>query len=146
MDQSTAILTATVILVVLIVAVSYAWYHLIGWQTFTVTEDSQRVASVSGAGKDIRHLRFRNCMFTSTIGEAPHHPVDVSAVLNGMAMAYMDAPATTSTVHAAPVYLDLISPINALSFKIEGWNTEDIIKQVNLVGSSGSLTGQYRII
>lgn len=141
MDQSTAALSATIVIVLLIIAAAYAWYNLMGWHTFEVTQNSAFIAAPLSPRKDVRWLRFRNCTFTSTIGSKTHDPIDVTDVLNGMATAYTDAPAG-----AAPASLNLVQPINVLSFPIMGWNDESSLQGLSLAGSSATLKGEYRTV
>jgi hypothetical protein len=67
------------------------------------------------AGDDVSRLRFRNCVFTVKRGDGVTKTHDVTAVLNGMAVAYKGG-------YNNPQMLTLVRPLNPFSFVIPGFN------------------------
>jgi len=98
----------------------------------------------AGAGKDISSLRFRGCMFTVIDPNGTPHTIDVSAVLNGMTVAYRGARTKI------PLKLLLDRPLNAFSFTIPGVNDRDTVPTAADAklweNSPTTLTGTYRSI
>lgn len=88
-------------------------------------------------------LRFKKAVFAVTDPRGVTHRQDVTAVLNGMAVAYRGAPAGA----AAPTALRLDRPLNAFSFTIPGVNDARAVAAGDLPAwkaSATSLTGSYR--
>ncbi len=114
MQGPTAALTATIIVVALLIIAAFVWYHYTGWQTFSFkTGDNPSWLPANQA--DISRLRFKDCVFTVNRGDGVSKTQDVTPVLNGMAVAYKGG---TSN----PMSLTLTRPLNPFSFVIQGFN------------------------
>ena len=98
----------------------------------------------ASGNNDISSLRFKGCTFTVTDPSGKQHSADVTAVLNGMTVAYRGA--TISIPRT--LYLD--RPLNAFSFVIKGVNDSATITSPTeasaWMNSATSLTGQSRTI
>jgi hypothetical protein len=96
------------------------------------------------APRGVGTLRFKKAVFAVTDPRGVTHRQDVTAVLNGMAVAYRKAPTKT-----APTTLRLDRPLNAFSFTIPGVNDAQAVAASDLAkwkASATSLTGSYRVI
>lgn len=114
MQNMSAILLATITVMVIVIAIALMWYNFMGWTTFTnKTGDSPSWAPPAGA--DISKLRFKNCVFSVSRADGVIKTQNVDAVLNGMAVAYRNGV-------NSPMALTLVRPLNAFSFVIPGFN------------------------
>lgn len=100
--------------------------------------------SVTNSARNISDLRFKGCVFTVTDPQGQQHAADVTAVLNGMAVAFRGATA------AVPQTLYLDRPLNAFSFRIPGVNDSATVTSAAAAAawanSATTLTGQFRTI
>jgi hypothetical protein len=76
----------------------------------------------AASGENVSALRFKSCKFSVIDPQGGTHTADVTAVLNGMAVAYRGA---TGQV---PAVLRLDRPLNAFSFIIPGVNDSATVK------------------
>jgi hypothetical protein len=133
-------------LLVLVVA-AYGWYNFTGWKAFafagTIPFDATAGVPSWGPapGRTVAHLRFRNAVFTVTAPDGARHVADVTAALNGMAVAYVGA-------QTPPATLALDSPLNAFSFAVAGINTGNMSadEAKRWAQSATSLVGSVRTI
>jgi len=93
---------------------------------------------------NVSDLRFRGCTFTVADPQGGQHSADVTAVLNGMAVAYRGA---TSRIPRT-LYLD--RPLNAFSFVIQGVNDASTVGTAadaqKWANCATMLTGAWRSI
>lgn len=98
----------------------------------------------AGEGKNIASLRFKSCTFTVVDPQGQKHSADVTAVLNGMAVAFRGA----ATAVPGALYLD--RPLNAFSFVIPGVNDRATVptpaQAKTWAGCATTLTGRSRTI
>jgi len=99
--------TAGLIVALVLVIAAVCWYS-IGWTQFSYATGD--LPAWSATGGDISRLRFKACKFT-----VDGHTVDVTGVLNRMAIAYAGS-------QTAPDELKLVAPLNAFSFAIPKYN------------------------
>ena len=114
MQPAAAAIAAALIIVLILIAAAYAWYNFTGWQAFSFTT-GDKPKWVPAGGADISRLRFKNCTFTVVRGDGVTKPYDVTAVLNGMAVAFEGGISN-------PGSLALVRPLNPFSFVIPGFN------------------------
>jgi hypothetical protein len=105
---------ATAIVAIIAIAAAYVWYNYTGWTSFQAATGTNLTWQPAG-GADVSRLRFRNCTFTVARGDGVTRSADVTAVLNGMAVAYKGG---TNN----PALLALTRPLNPFSFTIVGFN------------------------
>lgn len=122
MKPALAFVLGLVVVVVLLIVAAYVWYNYTGWQKFTfegaVPYNKNAPApkwQASGGDPSAADLRFRDVVFTVVDPSGVAHRRDVTAVLNGMALAYHSAA-------TPPPTLALDRPLNAFSFTIPGVN------------------------
>ena len=108
-----AIIAATITILIVIVAV-YVWYNFAGWKTFTY-KTGDDPSWIPSTGADISQLRFKNCMFTVKRSDGKIRSLDVSVVLNSMAVGFKGGTNNPAT-------LLLTRPLNPFSFVIVGFN------------------------
>ncbi|MFA6166980.1 MAG: hypothetical protein WC700_10205 [Gemmatimonadaceae bacterium] len=108
-----AALAAVITLVMLIVA-AFIWSRFVGWQSFT-NKTGDQVSWQAAGSADVSRLRFLDCTFTVVRSDGVVGSKDVTAVLNGMAVAYQDGSNN-------PTVLSLDRPLNPFSFVITGFN------------------------
>lgn len=119
-----AVIIASFVALILFLSIGTPVYNAVGWGK-PVTFDTGDMVSFTPAGnKDVSRLRFKNCTFTIKDTNGKTSSQDVTAILNGMAVAY--APTKNSTDDNGkptnPATLDLVGPLNAFSFVISGVN------------------------
>lgn len=112
-----SLIIAAVVIIILVIAVAFVWYEM-GWQSFSGTNNSNM--SWGGNGADVANMRFKGCIFTVKLPNGKTVTQNVTTVLNGMAVAYVDSPKPQST-------LALVRPLNPFSFVIKGFNTPDVV-------------------
>lgn len=99
----------------------------------------------AAGGRDASALRFRNCVFTVVDPKGVSHTQDVTAVLNGMAVAYAGAETTPP-----PATLRLDRPLNAFSFVVPGVNDSATVTTAADAAawykSATTLAGEWRTI
>ena len=101
-------------MVLVAVLIAYVWYNYTGWQSFSYGTGASPAWTPAGQA-DISMLRFKGCTFSVARGDGATATMDVTAVLNGMAVAY--AGGTNN-----PPSLTLVRPLNPFSFVILGFN------------------------
>jgi hypothetical protein len=155
MHQTIAFLTAFIVVLIILISIAYFWYHQTGWKNFSY-KSGDTVTFSSGLDKDgnpnsAEYIRFRNCIFT-----VDQHSKDVTATLNGMAVAYhgvYNPPISFSLggkKYEKGSTVGIPRPLNAFSFTIFGFNdrqtipTADDAKQ--LENANVTLVGQIRVI
>ena len=93
---------------------------------------------------NVTKLRFKGCIFTIVDPRGKKHVVDVTTILNGMAVAYRGA------IAAIPRTLYLDRPLNAFSFTINGVNDSLTVKTAvdaqKWANCATTLTGTWRSI
>ncbi len=104
-----------------------------------------RAPSWTASGdEDVTALRFLDCIFSVTDPQGVNHMADVTAVLNGMAVAYR------GSITKIPRTLYLDRPLNAFSFVIPGVNDSATVttaaEAATWQNSATTLTGQWRTI
>lgn len=119
MNEALAALAAAVIVLLLVVATAWGWWHLTGWKSFSYSI-GDTVSWTAAEGSDVSSLRFKNCKFTSKKTTGDSKTIDVTAVLNGMAVAYEGADSTPG--FSIPTTLPLVRALNPFSFIITGFN------------------------
>lgn len=124
MDYSRkAFLQSAAIIIVLLLVLSYVWWHYTGWNQFAFSAGDLPSWKPTGAGKNVSLLRFKDCVFTvQRAGDAAPTSRDVTAVLNSMAVAYSSGRSRFYAPSDYPPSLDLARPLNAFSFVIPGFN------------------------
>lgn len=175
--DSTPILSAVVAVIIIILiflGVTHLWYNKSSsWQSFnasSVTYDWPQWSSTSKNGAS--DLRFRNCIFTVTLGDGKTtQSLDVTNILNGMALQQKSPVITTTTITSGSSKyqptMTLVRPLNPFSFVINGFNDPTTLANVdigaypwctaNCVNSSktptaianpavSTLTGEYRTL
>jgi hypothetical protein len=116
METGSALLFATIVLIVLILSAAYAWYNFTGWTAFSYkTGDSP--SWIPAKSEDISRLRFKDCVFTVTRTDGKVATLDADPVLNSMAVAYK-----SGSINTNPATLTLTRPLNPFSFVITGFN------------------------
>lgn len=115
-------LFAAALVLVLLVALAFAWYHWPGsWSEFEYRgDDKVTFRSPKGAG----NLRFKMCKFTTADPSGRVHTWDVTAVLNGMAAAYDRGDDRIKELRIGNSSEGQI-PLNPFSFKKSGINTRN---------------------
>lgn len=135
-------LAALVVLVAVVIAAA-VWYYKFGWQSYSYSQSAGAAAPSwsPSTGATVDRLRFRKAVFTVTPTVGSPQSVDVSAVLNGMAVAYRGS----TTV---PAELTLVRPLNPYSFVITGFNDSSKTSGGTdpLAGATAELVGYYRTI
>lgn len=149
MNRLAAHALAALVVAVVAVAAAAAWYYGTGWKAFSFAQAAGSAAPswtpVGGSGADpaaADRLRFRKAVFTVTTASGATHAADVTAVLNGMAVAYRGSP-------TAPAALVLARPLNPYSFAIAGVNDPSVTGSATsdpLTGASATLAGYYRTV
>lgn len=104
-------LIASLVLLVFGIAALYATYNYTGWSDFAWTNG----ATPAWPSPDVTRLRFKEAVFTVKRGDGAQATLDVTAVLNGMALGLTGS-------RAPPPALRLTGPLNAFSFVIPGFN------------------------
>lgn len=112
MQPGAAVILGLVIVIIVLAAAAYVWYNHTGWAQFSNNNDDA-VSWSSSASSGISALRFKSVVYTLSVGGVDHAQ-DVTAVLNGMAVAYKN------TANNGTLTLD--RPLNAFSFVITGVN------------------------
>ena len=135
-------LAALIVLAAAVIAAA-VWYYKVGWQPFSFAQAAGAAPpswSPSGTAT-VDRLRFRKVVFTVTPATGSPRSVDVSAVLNGMAVAYRDAV-------TVPDALSLVRSLNPYSFVITGFNDSSVTTGASdpLAGATAELSGVYRTI
>ena len=116
MGTGLALLLAAIIVLVLAIVASYVWYNFTEWTEFSYnTGDDPSWTANNNA--DISRLRFKDCIFTVTRADGKVATLNVSPVLNSMAVAYK-----SGSVGTNPPALVLTRPLNPFSFVIAGFN------------------------
>jgi hypothetical protein len=110
--------SALLITLILLFLFFFTWYHIYGWTTFSfaIGDDASWTART---GKDIRWLRFKDCVFTVTPTGGTAKTLDVTTQLNTMAKAYMGM---DGTIKNPPTVLSLSRNLNPFSFVLTGFN------------------------
>jgi hypothetical protein len=114
MQKAAAAILAAIIVLVIIIAGSFAWYNLVGWKDFSGKTGDSMSWKPDGTA-NLSRLRFKDCIFTVTRRDGVVASKNVTAALNGMAVAYEGGTSMPST-------LTLTRPLNAFSFTIPGFN------------------------
>lgn len=161
MDTAPAFILSLLTVVAILIIAAYVWYNSSGWSTFSFkTGDSTSCGTPSapktcgpcwtpkvaanGTSGSISELRFKNAIFTLNVGGQPYTK-DVTAVLNGMAVAYQGTGATA--VNTGGLCLD--KPLNAFSFLIQGVNDSTKVPDPTVPvwkAATVTLTGSYRTL
>ena len=151
MQTGESILLGLIIVMAVLIMAAYYWYYFTGWTDFSFNGTTPYAPGQSGStpgwtastGKNVSNIRFKKCVFTVVDPGGNTHSTDVTAVLNGMAVAYRGSTLTIPTV------LNLDRPLNAFSFTISGVNdkgavTADQVK--SWANSATTLTGHMRMV
>jgi hypothetical protein len=132
------VVSAFIVLLVLLLVSAYGWYYHTGWHAFAYETGS----SPSWGASDISRLRFKDVVFVVSRSDGIVQKKDVSAVLNGMAVAY------ESAVNKPP-QLRLVRRLNAFSFVVEGFNDPVTVRDPSLpmwISARVTLTGDWRLV
>lgn len=128
MDTAPAMIMAVLVVSALIVIAAFIWNSM-GWKTFTFKSGdsvSWSAAASANGVSDTSQLRFKNVIFTISVGPPGNihqYTKDVTAVLNGMAVAYKGTGGTTVN----PGVLSLDRQLNAFSFLVMGLNDANTV-------------------
>jgi len=116
-----ALLHATALIVVLLLVIAFIWWHYSGWSEFSFANGDWPSWAPTDPKDNVSRLRFKDCVFTvQRAGDAAPTSRDVTAALNGMAVAYAGSRFFTRDNY--PAALTLARPLNAFSFAIPGFN------------------------
>lgn len=148
MDTGPAYILAILIVLVLLVGVAYGWYNFSGsWSDFSYT-GGQKVAFSSGK-RQINRLRFRKCIFTTQDPSGKKASWDVTAILNGMAVAHD----IDSNNNKLPLGGSSQIPLNPFSFIQGGFNDRAAVPTAadrdtwqKVPDSATTLTGEMRVL
>lgn len=139
MQPGAAVILGLVIVVIVLIALAYVWYHHTGWAKFS-NDNGDTVSWTSTTGAGISDLRFKDVVFTLNVNGVSHTQ-DVTAVLNGMAVAYKDTPNSGT--------LTLDRPLNPFSFVIIGINDRDTVPDNQTPmwqSATATLAGYFRTV
>lgn len=148
MEQTQAYIVATLIVLLLLVVAAYVWVNYGNkWNTFN--EAGGATVSFDAGSKTPAWIRFRNCKFTTQNPQGVAMTWDVTAVLNGMAVAHPKQPPAGSY----PTSLSLSDELNPFSFIKAGFNDSQTVPTEaasqawsSVPASSTKLTGEWTVL
>ena len=141
MQKASALLTAMIVAIVIVLAGAFAWYKFTGWKTFSYSTGDSPSWAPGGRG-GISRLRFKGAVFTVTRADGIVKVHDATPALNSMAVAYEGGSVT------APA-LTLTRPLNPFSFVIPGFNDSATVTRPNApewTTATATLTGSWKTI
>lgn len=138
-----SLIISIIVVIVIIIIAAYIWYNFMGWKPFSY-KTNDKVSWKPDKNKNISQLRFKDVKYSVLEPNGTQHTYDVTAVLNGMAVAYENSDIQI------PKTLNLDKNLNSFSFQIPGVNdsrtlqTKDQVERwrnnkVTLVGKVRSL-------
>lgn len=134
----------------IVVAGAGVLYTFVGWSRFSFAQGGGTPSWAPASGRKVSSLRFQNCTFKLTPGAGGGVITkNVTATLNGMAAAYGGKAPYAS--HSAPAVLELIGPLDALSFTIKGVNDATTLGSPAKAAAwrsryKATLTGKWRTL
>lgn len=146
MDSTSAAIIAAVITIVLFLCTTYIWYTFSGWTKFSYST-GDNPSWIPSNDADISLLRFHSCTFTVNRSDGVTETLDVTPVLNSMAVAFKGGIKN-------PASLTLTRPLNPFSFVIMGFNDRKTVLDPSVApwcincpdGTKVTLTGYVRTL
>ena len=159
--EPAAFVSGLVVALAFLLVAAYLWYNYIGWKPFAYRE-GEVVTFSAGKTESAGSIRFRGATFTVTAPDGTSRSKDVTAILNGMALAYSGGAgaATSSFSLGGKVCIKKNAkglctqtgrprPLNPFTFTIAGFNDRKTVPtKADAAEWTGAarLTGEARLV